>query len=41
MEKSPDDDGQGEVFVSRDTKTTWVSICLLILNRLVLHKISK
>lgn len=41
MEKFPDDEGQEEIFVSRDTKTASVSICLLVLNRLVLHKISK
>lgn len=41
MKKSPGGEDQGEVFLSRDTKTTSVSICLLVLNMLVQHKISK
>lgn len=42
MENSPGGEGQGEVFLGRDIKTTRVSICLLFfLNRLLLHKVSK
>lgn len=41
MENFPGSEGRGKVFLSRDTKTIRVSICLLVLNRLILHKISK
>lgn len=31
MEKSPSAGGRGEVFLSRETKTAQVSVCLLLL----------